>query len=469
MIAGVDLPSKRRIHLVGVAGAGMSALAKLLHQARRPDGEGTWLISGSDLRAGLDLDALAAIGIETWSGHRPDRMGEMELVVASSAVPENDPELQAAARAGAIVWRRPDLLWAITAAVPTIGATGTHGKTTTTALLTLLMQALGFDPSFVIGGEMTDLGTNAHYGADPLFVLEVDEAFGTFERTRLAGLVVTNVEPEHLDYFGTAGKMEAAFERVARSVKGPVLACADDEGSRRLAKATGATTYGLSKEADWQIESLQTGAGSVDFELRSPQGMAYPVHVPQPGRHLASNAAGALALVGELGYDPEHASRGLTRFRGVKRRFELRGWVGGVTIIDDYAHHPTEVSATVAAGRLRLGSRPGSLVALFQPHLYSRTEALHREFGVALAAADLAIVTDVYGSRESPVPGVTGELISTAVAEAGGEVVYVPHRAEVVDVVAQLLHSGDLLLIMGAGDITHVAGEIAEQLARPAR
>jgi len=465
-LTGSALRSTRRIHLVGIAGAGMSALAKLLHQARGPHGESPWVITGSDLRAGLELDSLAALGIETWSGHRPTRMGGVELVVASSAVPETDPELKAAAAAGVPVWKRPDLLAAITGAVRTIGATGTHGKTTTTAFLTLLTQALGIDPSFVTGGEMIELGTNAHYGPDPLLVLEVDEAFGTFEHLSLDGLVVTNVESEHLDYFGDVQSMEAAYARVAAAVAGPVLACVDDDGASRLALTTDALTYGFNQDANWRIESLALRPSAVDFELVGPRERAVPVHIPQPGRHLAVNAAGALGLIAELGYDPLRAVAGLARFKGVKRRFELRGFLGGVTIIDDYAHHPTEVATTIATGRLRLGEGTGALVALFKPHLYSRTQALFHEFGEALAAADLAIVTDVYAARESPVPGVTGELISIAVANAGGGVVYVPHRAEVAAVVTARLRSGDLLLIMGAGDITLAATEIAERLVR---
>jgi UDP-N-acetylmuramate--alanine ligase len=468
-IAGSELKSRRKIHLVGVAGAGMSALAKLLHQARAPDGESTWIISGSDLRASSEIAGLAAIGIETWSGHRPERMAGVQLVVASSAVPENDPELVAASAAGTVVWRRPELLAAISEAVPTIGATGTHGKTTTTAFLTVMLRSIGLDPSFVVGGELSDLATNAHYGQDPLFVVEVDEAFGTFEYLALSGLVVTNIEPEHLDYFGSAESMSAAFGRVAAAVAGPVVVCADDAGSRRLATESGYVTYGFSRIAQWRIESLRTEPTEVAFELHPARGPSISVYIPQPGRHLALNAAGALALLAELGHDPVQAAKGLTGFRGVKRRFELRGWVNGVTIIDDYAHHPTEVAATIAAARLRLGTSSGRLIALFQPHLYSRTAALFHEFGVALAVSDLTIVTEVYASREQPVPGITGELVANAVSRAGGEVVYVPHRSDVAAKVTPLLQPGDLLLIMGAGDITHAAAEIAESLVSTQR
>jgi UDP-N-acetylmuramate--alanine ligase len=460
MIIGPELAARRRIHLIGVAGAGMSALAKLLQQARQAP-TSSFEITGSDLRAGTEVGALAALGIETWSGHRPDRVEGAELVVASSAVPESDPELTRARQLGIPVWRRPQLLAALTAAVPTIGATGTHGKTTTTALLVLATRELDIDPSFVVGGDLIDLATNAHYGQGPLFILEVDEAFGTFEAVSLTGLVVTSVEPEHLDYFGTAAEMEAAFRRVAEGVSGPVLCCADDGGALRLGRQVGAVSYGFAAGADWGISSLQLSAESTEFELISANSAPIEVRVPRPGLHVALNAAGALALLGELGYDPATAARGVARFRGVKRRFENRGTVKGVKFIDDYAHHPTEVAATIAAARLQ---RPRRLWTVFQPHLYSRTEALYTEFGEALTGGDRVVVTDVYAAREVPVPGITGELIAAAARDAGAHVLYVPHRAEIAPTLAPLLVAEDVVLTMGAGDITHLATEVQNLL-----
>jgi UDP-N-acetylmuramate--alanine ligase len=461
MIIGADLASRRRIHLVGVGGAGMSALAKLLHQSRKqPDS--SWKITGSDLRAGIELGGLAALGIETWSGHQPQRVEGAELVVASSAVPDSDPELARARQLGIPIWRRPDLLSALTAAVPTVGASGTHGKTTTTAMLILSVRALGLDPSFVVGGDLLDLATNAHYGQSPLFVLEVDEAFGTFESVRLTGLIVTSVEPEHLDYFGTATEMEAAFLRVAAAVSGPVVCCADDEGAMRLSRQVGAITYGFSDKADWSIRAVQLSGETTEFELASSKlAETIAVRVRRPGRHVAQNAGGVLALLGELGYDPVSAAAGLARFGGVKRRFENRGIVKGVKFIDDYAHHPTEVAATIAAARLQ---KPRRLWTVFQPHLYSRTEALYSEFGQALTGGDRVVVTDVYAAREIPVAGVTGELVAQAARDAGAQVLYVPHRSEMASALAPLLTEGDLLLTMGAGDITHLPTEIAGYL-----
>jgi UDP-N-acetylmuramate--alanine ligase len=453
----VDLLNGRsRLHVVGVAGAGMSALAKLASQAGLD-------VSGSDLRGGIELATLADLGVKTWAGHRPEMLAGVDLVVASSAVPDSDPELVAAQEAGIEVWRRPRLLEAITDNLPTIGATGTHGKTTTTGLLVMGLRATGLDPSYVVGGELVDLGTNAHLGVDPPLVLEADEAFGTFEVLHLKGLVVTSVEPEHLDYFETSDRMEETFVEVARKVDGPVLCCIDDPGALRIAQLARALTYGFDPRADWRMTGLVETANQVRFRLDGGAGRAIgEVRVPRPGRHVALNAAGALALITELGHDPDRAVAGLAEFNGVRRRFELRGTVGGVTLIDDYAHHPTEVAAVIRAARSGGHRR---IWAVFQPHLYSRTQSLHQSFGSVLAQADRVVVTDVYAAREAPIPGVTGDLIAAAARQAGAEVAYVPHRGDLAEHLLPDLEPGDLVLTMGAGDITLVPTELAALLS----
>lgn len=452
------LDGRRRLHLVGVAGAGMSALAKLTHQAGL-------VVSGSDLRGGIELATLADLGVSTWAGHRPEMVAGVDLVVASSAVPDSDPELVAAIAAGIEVWRRPRLLETITDNLPTIGPTGTHGKTTTSALLVMGLRGTGIDPSFVVGGELLDLGTNAHLGSDPPLVLEVDEAFGTFELLTLKGLVVTSVEAEHLDYFETLDRMEETFVDVSRRVEGPVLCCIDDPGALRVAQRTRSLTYGFDRRADWRLSGLVESANEVRFRLEPP-GHGTPVlgdvRIPRPGRHVALNAGGALALLTELGHDPVRAAAGMAEFNGVRRRFELRGTVGGVTLIDDYAHHPTEVATMIRTARSGGHRR---IWAVFQPHLYSRTQALHQAFGSALALADRVVVTDVYASREAPIPGVTGDLVAAAARRSGAEVVYIPHRSDVAEHLAPELEPGDLVLTMGAGDITLLPTELAALLS----
>lgn len=443
----------QRVHIVGAGGAGMSALAKIL-VARGHD------VTGSDLRSGSTLDALSDIGVEVVTGHHPEVATRADLIVASSAVPDYDEELSAAREAGLPIWRRPELLAALTEGERTLGASGTHGKTTTTALLITALRSAGLDPSFVVGGQVAGPATNGHQGTTDLLIVEADEAYRTFESLHLEGLVITNIEPEHIEHFGTFDDLMDSFVSVARSVDGPVVACADDHGSTTLAGEVGAITYGMSPEADWRV-TVDPGSSSNVFEL-SRGGVSHRVALPQPGSHYALNAAGALALLGESGYDVGPMIAGLAEFRGVGRRWEHRGTIRGVMLYDDYAHHPTEVAATLQAART-IGV--GRIWAIFQPHLYSRTERFSEEFGAALSVADIVVVTDVFGAREEPVPGVTGELVADAAARSGANVHYVPHRADLATSLVPLLAEGDMVLTMGAGDITLLHTELATILS----
>ncbi len=434
----------------------MSGLAKLLHQMGHT-------VTGSDMKTGSIMRDLEDLGLDVWEGSRPARVAELDLLVASSAVPGSDPERRAAEEAGVVVWDRPDLLEAITRdLLRTIGATGTHGKTTSTALLVNALRALGRDPSFVVGGLLSDFGTRAHLGERDLFVLEADEAFGTFTRLHLEGLMVTNVEADHLDHYETLDRIEDTFAEVVRRVDGPVVVGVDDPGGRRLAERTGRATYGTAADADWRIVDLAERGDAVEFRLTGP-GTSTDVRVGRPGVHVARNAAGALALLGSLGMDVAVAARRFGEFRGVHRRFEVRAKIGGVTIIDDYAHHPTEVAANLRAAAAGDWSR---IWAVFQPHLYSRTEAMAFEFGAAFALADKVVVTDVYGAREAPIPGVNGELVADAAkARTEAEVFYVPRRGDVAAFLVERVAPGDLVLTFGAGDVTLIPDELAAMLA----
>ena len=443
-----------RIHIVGAGGAGMSAIAKVMLASGRD-------MSGSDLRGGAALDSLADLGMTVYTGHNPSAVEGAALVVASSAVPPYDEELTAADRLGIPVWRRPELLAVLTAAQPSIGATGTHGKTTTTALMITALRESGEDPSFIVGGDLVDFGTNGHLGKDDLLVIEADEAFRTFESLVLEGLVVTNIEHEHVDHFETESRLVESFVTVARGVSGPVVACLDDQGAAHLSAEVDCVTYGFSSSADWRITDFAQTERGVRCRV-SYDGFEFPFSVPAPGRHIAQNATGAIALLAELGRDPEEMARSLSGFRGVGRRWEHRGTVGGVSLYDDYAHHPTEVRVVLEGAS---GMAPGRLWAVFQPHLYSRTQRFSAEFGAALASADEVVVTDVFGAREEPVPGVTGELIVEAVADAGKRAHYVRHRTELAEYLAPLLAEGDMVVGMGAGDITLLPAELAQILA----
>lgn len=418
-------------------------------------------VSGSDLNPGPALAGLAAHGVDTWGGNRPERMAACELVVASSAVPDTDPELMAATAAGVTVWRRPRLLKAITERIPTIGATGTHGKTTSTALAITATRSLGMDPSFVVGGDPVDPPTNAHLGADDLLVLEADEAFGTFKDLEFRALMVTNVDSDHLDHYGTTAVLEQAFEEVVDRVDGPVVIGVDDPGGRRLAARTGRPGYGTSADADWRIVDVTPGASEVTFRLAG-RFTSSRVTVGRPGVHTARNACGVLALLTELGYETREAIKGLARFRGVRRRLERRATVAGVTIIDSYAHHPAEVSADIEA---LLPVDRNRLWVVFQPHLYSRTRSLATEFGGSLARSDRVVVTDIYAARENPIPGVTGSLVVEAARHAGAEADFVPCLDDAAAFVADRVLSGDVVLTLGAGDITSLPDSLTRRLS----
>ena len=427
----------------------MSGLAKLLSQLGHT-------VSGSDLKPGRMLDSLNDVGISTWLGHKPEEVSTVDLVVASSAVPDTDAELAAARDLGIAIWRRPALLKALTAHRRTFGFAGTHGKTTSTALAVRATRAMGMNPSFLVGGEMIGLNTGASVGTDDLFLLEADEAFGTFRHLSLDAILVTNIEADHLDHYGTVAAMEDAFAQVAGRVAGPVVGCADDPGVRRLAQKVDVTTYGFAPDAHWRIMDLEHDHGAVSFRLAG-QGNTVEVALPKPGEHLASNAAGVLALLGEAGFDVASAAKTMSRFRGVRRRYEIAAIVDGITIVDDYAHHPTEVAATIAAASM--GSR-GKVIAVFQPHRYTRTADLAPEFGAPLAMAGLVVVSDIYAAGEQPIIGVTGRLVSQAAEAAGGDVSFIPRLADIPQFLAAAAEPGDVILLLGAGDISSISGDV---------
>lgn len=448
------LDESRRIHLVGAGGAGIGPLAKLLAAMDHA-------VSGSDLAAGAGLDGLADHHVETWVGSRPHRMAECDLVVASSAVPSDDPELVAARRSGVAVWDRPRLLREITTRIPTLGFTGTHGKTTSTAMAVTATRALGIDASYIVGGEPVGGGSNAHLGAADLLLLEADEAFGTFAHLVLRGLVVTNVDSDHLDHYGTQERLEDTFRDVVDAVDGPVVVGVDDPGGRRLARRTGRPGYGTSPGADWRILEVEPGPAAVSFRL----GGRFPparVTVGRPGLHTARNAGGVLALLSEMGHDLAPAIESLASFRGVRRRLEHRATIGAVTIIDSYAHHPVEVAADIDALAPLERNR---LWVVFQPHLYSRTAALADEFGQALAGADMVVVTGIYGAREDPLPGVTGELVAESARARNRSVRYEDGLDGAADLLAGELRPHDLVLTLGAGDITTLPDRLVARLA----
>ncbi len=445
-------PGSARVHLVGIGGSGMSALAQLLVEREVP-------VSGSDLRGGPACLVLEAMGAQVHVGHDARHVEGAALVVASSAVPPSNPEVVRARELGLPVLIRAQLLELVLRGRRRILVTGTHGKTTTTSMVTVALQAAGLDPSFAIGGALHGGGTSAHHGTGDAFVAEADEAYRSFLHLTPDCAVVTNVEMDHHDVYADEADVAAAFATFLdrRPADGLALLCADDAGARALAGAARSPvrTYGEAEDADLRVVDMRLGPeeSSAGFVEDGVDLGRFTVAVP--GRHNVLNAAAAAAAARWAGAEPDAVRSGLASFLGAQRRFQRLGIAGGVTVVDDYGHHPTELVATIAAARQT--RPPGRVVAVFQPHRYSRTAALGRELGAALAGADLVLVTDVYAAGEAPVPGVDGRLVADAAAAAGGAMVrHVPTTGEAVRVLEELVTPGDLVLTLGAGDITEI-------------
>jgi UDP-N-acetylmuramate--alanine ligase len=455
-----------RVHLIGIGGAGMSGIARIL-LAR-----GGVEVSGSDAKDSRAVLALRALGARVEVGHDAAHVPADATVVVSTAIRDTNPELVAARERGLQVVHRAEALAALTAGRRVAAVAGTHGKTSTTSMLTVALQHCGLDPSFAIGGDLTSSGAGAHHGEGDVFVVEADESDGSFTAFAPAVAVVTNVEPDHLDHHGTEQAYRAVFAPfVDRIVPGGTLVvCADDPGVAELAERAerhGLTVrrYGRTASADGAVLLAFTPEGAGARVQAVVAGKELTLRLGVPGEHMALNALGAALAALELGAHPECLAAGLAAFDGVRRRFEFRGRAGGVAVYDDYAHHPTEVAATLRAARDVAGSG-GRVVVAFQPHLYSRTREFAAAFGRALGAADEVVVLDVYGAREDPEPGVTGALVADAVPLPPGRVHYVPRWAEVPAVVAGLARPGDLVLTMGAGDVTVLGPETLVELDR---
>jgi UDP-N-acetylmuramate--alanine ligase len=451
-----DLQGWRSVHLIGIGGAGMSGIARLLLAKGIS-------VTGSDLKLSRGLDSLRDAGARVFVGHGDDQVGCPDVVVVSSAIPDDNPELRAARSAGIAIVSRAHALAALMRGHRTVAVGGTHGKTTTTSMISVMLARMGLDPSFVIGGNLNESGSGAGSGTGDVFVGEVDESDGSFLLFEPEIAVITNIEADHLDFYGTRAEVETAFSAFAGKA-GTVVACWDDEGTRRALGHLGSKLfrYGRAGDVDLLIEreDLAADGSRADFLVR---GSRVQVRLAVPGGHNVLNAAAAMGTAVLLGLPLDRAAEALAFFSGVHRRFERRGTVGGADVVDDYAHHPTEVAATLQAARLAGAKR---VVAVFQPHRYTRTEAMWRELGESLRAADVIVLTDVYAAGESPIPGVTGKLVVDAAAEAapGKRIVYLPRRSEVASFLVREIRHGDLVLTLGAGDITMVGDETLQRL-----
>lgn len=447
-----------RVHFVGVGGAGMSGIARIMLA------QGV-AVTGCDARESRAVAALRARGVEVSIGHDPAHCGEADTLVVSSAVRADTPELVEAGRLGRPVLPRAAALAAVMNGRRGVAVAGTHGKTTTTSMLTVALQAAGRDPSYAIGGDLNEPGSNGHWGTGEIFVAEADESDRSFLLLSPELAIITNIEADHLDNYGDAAAVLAAFgDFVARvEAGGSVVLGADDPGARSLVDVARArdlrvVTFGFSADADVRVDDLTLDGGGSRFQIVAGGRRLGAIVLRVPGAYNALNAAAALAAALQLGLPFADVARGLADFSGARRRFELKGVVAGVRVYDDYAHHPTELRSLLTAAREVAGE--GRLIVVFQPHLYSRTQAFAEEFAEALGAADFAIVMEVYAAREDPVPGVNGALVAGRMAVGPDRAVFEPSWTAVPGRVAVLARPGDLVLTVGAGDVTLLGPEI---------
>jgi UDP-N-acetylmuramate--alanine ligase len=463
------------VHFIGIGGAGMSGIARIM-LARGST------VSGSDSASSGLLDELARAGARVAVGHAAANLGAADTVVVSTAIRPDNPELVAAQQRRLRVLHRAAALASLMQGFAGVAVTGTHGKTTTTSMITTVLLHSGAEPSYVIGGILAETGLGAAPGGGRFFVAEADESDGSFLMLTPDAAVVTSVEADHLDNYGTLAAVQNAFAAFAERVPagGLLLVCGDDPGARALlAKAApGVTTltYGAADDASYRVSDIRprgmrstlavTGGPGTALAGLPAGGRPVPLEIAVPGRHNALNAAAAFALTVQLGVPVADVVAGLAAYRGARRRLELKGEADGVQVIDSYAHHPTELAADLAAARDIAGADGGRIIAVFQPHLFSRTRMFAAEFGAALSRADEVIVLDIYAAREDPEPGVTGRLVADAVP--GGRAVFLPDKAAVPAAIAGLAKPGDLVLTMGAGDVTTLGPQIVAALGERA-
>ena len=444
------------IHFVGIGGAGMSGLARIALSHG-------FTVSGSDSKDSSVLQALHALGATTYVGHKAEHAHGAGTVVYSSAVGDHNPEVEYARSNGIRLIARAEALAILMSESQSIAVAGTHGKTTTSSMLTVALQACGSDPSFAIGGTLMASGSNAHRGSGRYFVAEADESDGSFIAYHPHAAIITNIEHDHVDYFRTPQEVTRAFESFVETIspQGFLVYCLDDDGSRLLGKKTSRSlSYGVTDGADLCIDSIALHATGSTSRALWKGSVIGELSLIVPGHHNVLNAAAALAVGLELGLNPSELLTGLSRFAGAGRRFELKGSVAGIRVIDDYGHHPTEIAVTLEAARRYAGD--GRVIALFQPHRYSRTQAFVDSFARELDKADRAIVLEVYAASEQPIPGVSSSLITEKMER--GE--FIPNFLEAAESIIESAKPGDVILTLGAGDVNSLGPIILDGLAK---
>jgi UDP-N-acetylmuramate--alanine ligase len=444
----------KNIHFVGIGGIGMSGIAEVLLNLG-------YKVSGSDLRSSEVTDHLQSLGATIVEGHRPENVGQTEVVVISSAVHDDNPEVKAARDRKIPVIRRAEMLAELMRMKIGIGIAGTHGKTSTTSMIGQILTVAGLDPTLVIGGKVRYLGTNAKLGTGQYLVAEADEFDRSFLKLAPVMAVITTIEAEHLDCYKDLGEIKNAFVEFANKVPfyGAIIACLDDRGVQaimpRLEKRC--ITYGLSSQANLQAREISYNRMKTSFEVHNGTGLLGKIALNVPGLHNVKNALAAIAVALDMEIPFATIAQALSEFHGVYRRFEIKGEKDGILVIDDYGHHPTEIEATLKAAKDSFSRR---VVAVFQPHLYSRTRDFYNEFGGAFFQADVLIVTDVYPAREATIPGISGELIANAARDKGHRnVLYIADKNNIPGELKAILKANDIVITIGAGDIYKIGEE----------
>lgn len=458
----LDLDKIKNIHFIGIGGAGMSALSYVMIKRG-------YQVSGSDAKPGYMATNLAKEGALVFIGHSACQIERAEVVVVSTAIHPDNPELVEAKKRQVPVIHRSDVLAYLMNKHKGVAVAGAHGKTTTSSMLSCITCEEGLDPTIVVGGIVNNLGSNAVNGKSDYVVAEADESDGSFLKFHPYLAVITNIENDHLDHYGSEENIQAAFAKFVEQIKedGKAILCYDNAKVRALGEKTGKTviSYGIdSKDADYRAENIEYGKNGTTYDILYKNEVIGKGQLIVPGRHNVLNSLGAIAAARELGIPLESILASLAHFSGAKRRFETKGKVGGVWVVDDYAHHPTEIAVTLKAARQ---TQPERLVCVFQPHRYTRTQLLLDQFAVAFKDCDELIITDIYAASEDPIPGVSGEMLAHKIAETTGQKVrYISGQDKIEETLEREVRPGDLVITMGAGDIYRLGEQLVQALER---
>ena len=454
------LTELKKIHFVGIGGSGMSAIARVLL-------EQGYKVSGSDLSESEIVKKLKALGADIYQGHKAEYVNGVDAIVVSTAIAKNNPEVVAAIDNNIPVYHRSDIVATLLNNEKGIAVAGAHGKTTTTSMLAELLDVAGIDPTAIIGGEVDYLQSNAKLGNGEYLVAEADESDGSFLKLLPEIAIVTNIENDHMDYYGSMENILATFKKFLGNLStytGLAVLCFDNDYVKNLAPeiAVKYVSYALNSKADYMAKNIVADGANTLFDVYKDDDKIGSIKLNVPGKHNVANALAAIVVCLKLGIDFETMQKGFDYFNGAKRRFQTKGKTKGIWVVDDYAHHPTEIATTLVAARQ---TKPHRLICAFQPHRYSRTNLLFEEFVSCFKESDILILTEIYSAGEAPIAGVTGKLLAERIKEQiGQEVVYIEQRSDISQYLADIAKDGDLIITMGAGDIFLTGEELLESL-----